>query len=101
MKRRLDMSRMFVDDAPKPVYTAAEPCVVTLWCLPNLEVEQDEKAEFSHVYVGTVQEQTTVADGMPLPEDHPVDVPLAAGETLYAVTTDYSYLGYVAVSEGA
>jgi hypothetical protein len=34
-----------------------------------------------------------------LPEDHPVDVPLAAGETLYAVTTDYAYLGYVAVSE--
>jgi hypothetical protein len=99
MKKRLEMDRMFVDCAPKPAYTATAACVVTIWCLPNLEVEQDEKAEFSHIYVGFSPEATTVDHGTPLPEDHPVDVPLAAGETIYAVTTDYAYLGYVAVSE--
>jgi hypothetical protein len=99
MKRRLDMDRLFVDDAPKPVYTAAEPCIVTIWCLPNLEVEQDEKAEFSHIYVGFSVAETTVDHATPLPEDHPMDVPLATGETLFAVTTDYAYLGYVATSQ--
>jgi hypothetical protein len=99
MKKRLEMDRMHVDDSTKPVYIAAANCVVTIWCLPNLEVEQDEKAEFSHIYVGFSPEATTVDHGTPLPEDHPVDVPLAAGETIYAVTTDYAYLGYVAVSE--
>jgi hypothetical protein len=99
MKRRLDMDRMFVDDSPKPMYTATTNCVVTVWCLPNLEVEQDEKAEFSHVYMGFSADSTTVDHGTPLPEDHPVDVPLEQGETLYAVTTDYAYLGYVAVSQ--
>ena len=52
MKRRLDMDRMFVDDAPKPVYTATEPCIITLWCLPNLEVEQDERGQLGHVAAG-------------------------------------------------
>lgn len=99
MKKRLEMDRMFVDCAPKPVYTATANCVVTIWCLPNLEVEQDEKAEFSHIYVGFSADTATVDHGIPLPEDHPIDVPLAQGETLYAVTTDYAYLGYVAVSE--
>jgi hypothetical protein len=100
MKRRLDLDRMTVRDRPAAAYTAEVPCVVTIWCLPNLEVEQDEKAEFSHVYVGLSMDTATVEHGTPLPEDHPVDIPLAQGETLYASTTDYAYLGYVAVSEG-
>lgn len=100
MKRRLDMDRLTVRTRPEVVYSASGPCVVTIWCLPNLEVEQDEKEEFSHVYVGTSMDTATVELGTPLPEDHPVDIPLEAGETLYASTTDYAYLGYVAVSEG-
>jgi hypothetical protein len=99
MKRRADFGRLHVDGAAKPIYRAEFPCVVTLWCLPNLELEIDESTVFSHVFVTTILEECTVSDAMPLPEDHPVDFPLEPGETLYAVTSDMASLGYVAVAE--
>jgi hypothetical protein len=99
MKKRIEMDRRYVNDAPVVVFTAANPCMVSMWCLPNLELEEDEPAEFSHVFVSTNRELCTVSDAMPLPEDHPVEVPLAAGETLYAVTADMAYMGYVAYLE--
>jgi hypothetical protein len=99
MKRRADFSRMHVDGSAQLVYRAEAPCTVTLWCLPNLELETDESTTFSHVFVTTILEQCTVSDAMPLPEDHPVDFPLDAGESLYAVTSDMASLGYVAVFE--
>jgi hypothetical protein len=100
MKRRLDFDRVFVTDAPVPVYTATMPCTVTAWVISDDHLEQDTEHKLTRCYLQVNDPASlSITMGVPMSFDHPTDVVLAAGETLYAVTTDMAYLGYHAMSE--
>lgn len=84
-----------VDSSTNEVYTARVPTILQVWVVSKLYEDTRERAS-TQTQITLDKSKCSVHQGVPLPMDHPVDIQLKPGQTLYATTYSLSRVGYSA-----
>lgn len=82
-----------VDSSTVEVYTARVPLTIQVWVVSRLYEDTRERAS-TQTQITLDKSKCMVHLGTPLPMDHPVDVEMQPGQTLYATTYSLSRIGY-------
>lgn len=86
--------RLMVTASPSEMFTAERHCRVEFWVPAIISAEQFDQ-DASVVFFSLREDECTVEQGTPVLFDSVIHVVLDAGETIWAVTSNMAYAGFV------